>query len=261
LLGESTMPFLRKVVEIIVPEKSEEEVKRASTVSRGAAKKQTLGSIFKASLVSLMLVMRETDVHYIRCIKPNQSKKAFAFEPQLVLQQLRACGVLETIRISCAGYPSRWTFAEFADRYYLLTHSREWTQERDPRVLAELIVKGEMGEDKYQMGLTKVFFRAGQLAFLERQRSDRLSYCVVLIQKNIKRHIREKQFRIKKTSAVKIQSVVRGWIARERYHKQRRERGALTIQRIGRGYIARKAYSKDIAAIVTVQRGQICAEI
>jgi myosin-5 len=81
-----------------------------------AAKKPTLGSIFKFSLISLMDTINNTNVHYIRCIKPNESKKAWAFESNQVLSQLRACGVLETIRISCAGYPSRWTFAEFAER-------------------------------------------------------------------------------------------------------------------------------------------------
>jgi myosin-5 len=80
------------------------------------ARKPTLGSIFKFSLISLMDTINHTNVHYIRCIKPNEAKKAWLFEPSQVLSQLRACGVLETIRISCAGYPSRWTFAEFAER-------------------------------------------------------------------------------------------------------------------------------------------------
>lgn len=169
LLNKSALPFLCKVVEIVEPEKptapssADKAPKRVSTMSRGGAlKKPTLGSIFKASLVSLMNTIRQTDVHYIRCIKPNQTKQAFQFEPQMVLQQLRACGVLETIRISCAGYPSRWTFAEFADRYYLLTHSKEWAQ--DPRMLSAAIVKKTIEvEDKYQVGLTKIFFRAGQV--------------------------------------------------------------------------------------------------
>ena len=80
------------------------------------AKKPTLGSIFKASLISLMDTLSVTNVHYIRCIKPNEMKRAWEFQPQQVLGQLRACGVLETIRISCAGYPSRWTYEEFAER-------------------------------------------------------------------------------------------------------------------------------------------------
>ena len=79
-------------------------------------KKPTQGSIFKASLIALMETLRTTNVHYIRCIKPNEHKRPWEFQPQQVLGQLRACGVLETIRISCAGYPTRWTYEEFAER-------------------------------------------------------------------------------------------------------------------------------------------------
>ena len=82
----------------------------------GGARKPTLGSIFKASLSGLMDTIDSTNAHYIRCIKPNEQKEAWEFEPTMVLGQLRACGVLETIKISCAGYPTRWRFDEFADR-------------------------------------------------------------------------------------------------------------------------------------------------
>jgi myosin V len=85
-----------------------------------AARKPTQASIFKASLASLMDTLSITNVHYIRCIKPNEQKEAWKFVPQQVLSQLRACGVLETIRISCAGYPTRWTYEEFAERFVLL---------------------------------------------------------------------------------------------------------------------------------------------
>ena len=82
----------------------------------GMVKKPTQASIFKASLISLMDTLGQTNVHYIRCIKPNEQKRAWEFTPHQVLNQLRACGVLETIRISCAGYPTRWTYEEFAER-------------------------------------------------------------------------------------------------------------------------------------------------
>ena len=72
-----------------------------------------------------MDTINNTNVHYIRCIKPNEAKNAWEFDSEQVLSQLRACGVLETIKISCAGYPNRWTFEEFAERYerYLPLHS------------------------------------------------------------------------------------------------------------------------------------------
>ena len=42
------------------------------------------------------------------------------FDPHRAVQQLRACGVLETIKISAMGYPSRWNYDEFFNRYRLL---------------------------------------------------------------------------------------------------------------------------------------------
>jgi myosin-5 len=86
----------------------------------GSVRKPTQASIFKSSLSNLMDTLSITNVHYIRCIKPNEQKEAWRFTAQQVLAQLRACGVLETIRISCAGYPTRWTYEEFAERCVVL---------------------------------------------------------------------------------------------------------------------------------------------
>lgn len=63
---------------------------------------------FLSSLSNLMDTLDKTQPHYIRCIKPNDAKEEFQFNTARVVQQLRACGVLETIRISAAGYPSRY---------------------------------------------------------------------------------------------------------------------------------------------------------
>jgi hypothetical protein len=48
-----------------------------------------------------------TRLFLFRCVKPNDEKASFVFDPRRAVQQLRACGVLETVRISAAGYPSR----------------------------------------------------------------------------------------------------------------------------------------------------------
>jgi myosin-5 len=113
-----------------------------------------------------METISKTNVHYIRCIKPNEQKVAWGFEPNMVLSQLRACGVLETIRISCAGYPSRWTFEDFADRFYALVNSQYWDPNKSPDInkLCHVILdKYITDSDKYQIGLSKIFFRAGQV--------------------------------------------------------------------------------------------------
>ena len=125
LLGSTSSPFLKSVLDAraaadaALPQPSTRKVSGPGI----ASKKPTLGTQFKASLGALMDTINSTEVHYIRCIKPNDAKVAWEVQPQNVLSQLRACGVLETIRISCAGFPGRWTFADFVERYYMLVPS------------------------------------------------------------------------------------------------------------------------------------------
>ncbi|KLO11995.1 myosin 5 [Schizopora paradoxa] len=221
------------------------------------AKKPTLGSIFKASLVSLMDTLSVTNVHYIRCIKPNEQKKAWEFQPQQVLGQLRACGVLETIRISCAGYPSRWTYEEFAERYYMLVSSQDWTsmiKKLEIKELCSLILQRTIDDtDKYQSGLTKIFFRAGMLAALESLRTDRLNALVTLIQKNWRRRMAVKRYKEMRTAAIRIQTWWRGVLARKFVESVRREVYAIRLQTVLRRFMQRRSFLQIRQAIILLQ--------
>ncbi|KAF2823642.1 hypothetical protein CC86DRAFT_371887 [Ophiobolus disseminans] len=220
-------------------------------------RKPTLGGIFKASLIELMHTINSTDVHYIRCIKPNEAKAAWQFDGPMVLSQLRACGVLETVRISCAGYPTRWTYEEFALRYYMLVRSHEWTPEI--RDMAKEILKKALGAgkndgtDKYQMGLTKIFFRAGMLAFLENLRTARLNDAAVMIQKNLRAKYYRRVYLEMREAVVSVQSLARGFMARERAEDARQVKAATTIQRVWRGSKVRKEYHIIRNSIIKLQ--------
>lgn len=228
-------------------------------------RKPTLGGIFKSSLIELMNTINSTDVHYIRCIKPNESKEAWTFEGPMVLSQLRACGVLETVRISCAGYPTRWTYEEFALRYYMLVPSSSWTSEI--REMANAILKKALGAgttpglDKYQLGLTKIFFRAGMLAFLENLRTSRLNDCAIMIQKNLRCKYYRRKYLEARESITMFQALTRGYIARQHAQETRRDKAATTIQRVFRGQKERKKFNKirnNIIMLQAVLKGYLC---
>ncbi|KAM6465026.1 unconventional myosin-XIX isoform 2-T2 [Liasis olivaceus] len=80
----------------------------------------TVVSKFKGSLEQLMEILHSTTPHYIRCIKPNADCKAALFRKEEVLHQLEACGIVETVNISAAGFPIRISFGSFLERYGLL---------------------------------------------------------------------------------------------------------------------------------------------
>ncbi|KAM0920054.1 hypothetical protein ACQ4PT_007723 [Festuca glaucescens] len=131
---------------------------------------EILDLIEKQQLQSLLETLSATEPHYIRCIKPNNVLKPAIFENSNVLQQLRCGGVLEAIRISCLGYPTRRTFYEFVNRFGIL----------QPKVLSKShdeITASKMLLEKanlvgYQIGKTKVFLRAGQMAELDALRTE-----------------------------------------------------------------------------------------
>lgn len=218
----------------------------------GAAKKPTLGSIFKQSLIALMETIDSTNAHYIRCIKPNEAKRAWEFDPPMVLGQLRACGVLETIKISAAGYPTRWTFEDFAERYYMLVKSAQW--KNDVKDVCLAILKNTIKEEnKYQLGLTKLFFRAGMLAYLEQVRSDRINFLVTLMQKNFLRTFHQTRYRRLKSTIVGVQSIIRRRIAEQRKERAKQERAILMIQRGLRAYLGRRKFLEARTFITKLQ--------
>lgn len=267
VLKASTNKFLGHVLEAASAVRDKDTAASSSTAAAkpvgnrkiGVAvnRKPTLGGIFKSSLIELMNTINNTDVHYIRCIKPNEAKEAWVFEGPMVLSQLRACGVLETVRISTAGYPTRWTYEEFALRYYMLVPSTSWTSEI--RQMADAILTKALGTskgkglDKYQLGLTKIFFRAGMLAFLENLRTTRLNECAIMIQKNLKAKYYRRKYLEARNAILMFQSLTRGHLARKSAQEARRIRAATTIQRVWRGQKERKYYQTIRSNLILAQ--------
>jgi len=275
VLRHSSNPFLIEVLEISTAAREQEGAnvanqKSGAIISSGKRvgavnRKPTLGGIFKSSLIELMNTINSTDVHYIRCIKPNEEKEAWKFQNKMVVNQLRACGVLETVRISCAGYPTRWTYGEFALRYYMLVHSSRWNPEF--RQMAQAILNGVLGppkgdgSDKYQLGLTKIFFRAGMLAFLENKRNARLNEAATMIQKNLRARYYRRKYLEARDAIIAFQSLSRAFVARMRAEDVRRTKAATTIQSAWRGSKEKKQYQRNRRNIIMFQalaKGFLC---
>jgi len=274
VLRKSTNQFMVSVLETAVAVREKDSASAIASkvatapgrrVGVAANRKPTLGGIFKSSLIELMNTINSTDAHYIRCIKPNEAKEAWKFEGPMVLSQLRACGVLETVRISTAGYPTRWTYEEFAFRYYMLCHSHQWTTEI--KDMAHNILKKALGDvghqkaDKYQLGLTKVFFRAGMLAYLENLRSARLKSCAIMIQKNLRAKYYRRRYLEARESILEIQTAIRGYLARKQADELRQIKAATDIQRVWRGSKERKAYTvvrNNLILFQSMAKGYTC---
>uniref|UniRef100_A0A8C0WYK7 Myosin VC n=1 Tax=Castor canadensis TaxID=51338 RepID=A0A8C0WYK7_CASCN len=187
-------------------------VKSAKQVIKPNSKhfRTTVGSKFRSSLYLLMETLNATTPHYVRCIKPNDEKLPFEFDSKRVVQQLRACGVLETIRISAQSYPSRWTYIEFYSRYGILMTQQELSFSDKKEVCKVVLHRLIQDSNQYQFGKTKIFFRAGQVAYLEKLRLDKLRQGCIVIQKHVRGWLQRKKFLRERQAALVIQQYFRG---------------------------------------------------
>ncbi|CAL9733982.1 myosin-4 [Monosporozyma servazzii] len=254
----SLLDNLQRTQESMEAKKQEEMANRPGP-RRMIQKKPTLGSLFKGSLTELMTTINSTNVHYIRCIKPNPDKEAWKFDNLMVLSQLRACGVLETIKISCAGFPSRWTFDEFIQRYYFLVPVTTWNQylhneNSDILQLVKNILDITIEDkDTYQIGKTKIFFRAGMLAYLENLRSAELARIVIKIQKKVRGRYYRQQYLATVESIRCTQRYIRGELIRKRVEYELQERAAVMIQSIIRTKNIQRYWSEVHKSTVLIQ--------
>jgi myosin protein heavy chain len=148
---------------------------------------RTVGQLYKEQLNDLMVTLRNTTPHFVRCIIPNHEKKPGKLVPPLILDQLRCNGVLEGIRICRQGFPNRVLFQEFRQRYELLIPGVIPKGFMDGRkACQQMLAALDLDENLYRIGQSKVFFRAGVLAHLEEERDLKLTEIIVRIQARIR---------------------------------------------------------------------------
>ncbi|KAI3377124.1 hypothetical protein L3Q82_000316 [Scortum barcoo] len=81
----------------------------------------TAGSKIKRQANDLVSTLMKCTPHYIRCIKPNETKKPRDWEESRVKHQVEYLGLKENIRVRRAGYAYRRVFRKFLSRYAILT--------------------------------------------------------------------------------------------------------------------------------------------
>merc|ERR1719249_559884 len=145
-----------------------------------------------------MGTLHSTEPHFVRCIVPNTHKKPLEVEPPLIMHQLTCNGVLEGIRICMRGFPNRMLYPDYKSRYQILGAAEIATASDNKSGVYALMDKIEFSREKYRLGHTKVFFRAGALAALEEARDNIVLKLVRWMQAECYMHFKTKIYLKKK---------------------------------------------------------------
>merc|ERR1712209_15441 len=133
---------------------------------------KTVSSVYLVSLGELMETLHSCDPHFVRCLVPNTHKKPGEVEPPLIMHQLTCNGVLEGIRICMRGFPNRMLYPDYKMRYAILGAAEIASSSDNKTATYALMDKINFPRERYRLGHTLVFFRAGALAKLEEERDE-----------------------------------------------------------------------------------------
>jgi myosin heavy chain 6/7 len=159
---------------------------------------KTVSSVYLVSLTELMNTLHSCEPHFVRCLVPNTHKKPGDVEPPLIMHQLTCNGVLEGIRICMRGFPNRMMYPDFKARYAILGAKEIASSSDNKTAVYALMDKIEFGRERYRLGHTLVFFRAGSLAFLEENRDNIVLRLLRFLQGQALKIIRSKVYEQKR---------------------------------------------------------------
>ncbi|XP_047141172.1 unconventional myosin-Ie isoform X1 [Hydra vulgaris] len=137
-------------------------------------KPTTASAKIKKQANELVDKLMQCTPHYIRCIKPNETKKAKDWENERVKHQVEYLGLKENIRVRRAGYAFRRVFDKFLRRYKILSKETwpEWKGDIKSGIM-HLMTTVNMEPDQWQLGKSKVFIKNPESLFLLEELRER----------------------------------------------------------------------------------------
>merc|ERR1739848_172306 len=143
---------------------------------------KTVSAYFKNQLDDLMATLYKTEPHFIRCVVPNTHKQPGGVEPGLVMHQYQCNGVLAGIAICRKGFPNKMMYPEFKGRYNILSAKAVAKAKNDKSAAGAVLDAIKLDKEKFRLGHTKVFFRAGILGYMEEVREDKIGAVLAWLQ-------------------------------------------------------------------------------
>uniref|UniRef100_A0A287BDH3 Myosin IXB n=1 Tax=Sus scrofa TaxID=9823 RepID=A0A287BDH3_PIG len=210
-------------------------------------KPPSISAQFQTSLNKLLEALGKAEPFFIRCIRSNAEKKELCFDDDLVLQQLRYTGMLETVRIRRSGYSAKYTFQDFTEQFQvLLPKNAQPCRE----VISALLEKMDIDKRSYQIGKTKVFLKETERQALQETLHREVVRKILFLQSWFRMVLERRHFLQMRRAAVTIQACWRSYCVRRALE---RTQAAVYLQAVWRGYRQRAAYQRQRLSIIRLQ--------
>jgi dachs len=174
----------------------------------------TLTQDFHTRLDNLLRTLVHARPHFVRCIRSNVSETIGLFERGVVMKQIRALQVLETVNLMASGFPHRMRFKQFSARYRMLAPFRLLRRNEEKAMEdCKLILECAMQQPSDLDGSVTLAWAPGKRH--------------VFLTEGIRQHLENLRTNVRTRSVTLIQATFRGYQLRRRLGTVKRGRELL----------------------------------
>lgn len=158
----------------------------------------TLTQDFHTRLDNLLRTLVMSRPHFVRCFRSNSKEISNNFDRGIVVKQIRAMQVLETVNLMAGGFPHRMRFKQFISRYKMLIPFRmlkrcEEKAMEDCKLILDFALEHPFEKD----GPVNLSWAPGKRH--------------IFLSEGLRQHLELLRTHIRNRSAVLIQAAWRGW--------------------------------------------------
>jgi hypothetical protein len=134
-------------------------------------KAKSVASVFQTQMANLLTVLSNARCSFIRCVKPNATNTFGTFDHAYTESQMAAQGMVQTCDVLKVGLPTRVPYAQVASSFrpqLPKALQKILANESDKNLCVGILWAFEVPPESYKCGLTRLFFRTGQMAQLSK---------------------------------------------------------------------------------------------
>jgi myosin heavy subunit len=186
--------------------------------------KNSVACNFRDELNSMVQTIEKSEIHFIKCIKPNSMKAPLLFSAVEVSEQLACNGILEATEVSRSKYAAYLSYSEFFALFGWLIPLEDRNKPVEIIILRlfsnyEMNSHGSHQQPLHAIGKSKIFFSATAYGFLQR-RLFTIIHSATRIQTRFRCFRERKQFLSTKSLVLRSRMIIVCLFKRTEFNKR-----------------------------------------
>ncbi|KAI4839781.1 myosin B [Plasmodium brasilianum] len=127
-------------------------------ISESLGRKNLISYKYLENLKKICSYLKSTNIYFIKCIKPNETKEKNNFNQKKVFPQLFSLSIVETLNIKFF-FQYKYTFASFLSYFQYLDLAISNDSNLDDKTKVTMILEKNFNRDSYKVGKTMAFLK------------------------------------------------------------------------------------------------------